>query len=440
VKREDRFSIIDIMRQTPDIPDNCQWAMFLRNHDELTLEMVTDEERDFMYKAYATDDRARINFGIRRRLAPLLTNDRRQIELLNGLLFSLPGTPIIYYGDEIGMGDNIYLGDRNGVRTPFQWNSDRNAGFSTADPQQLFLPVVITPEYHYTTVNVETHRANPNSLMRWMQALVDLRKQSIALTRGKLKFLTPDNEKVLAFIREHESGQTVLVLANLSRRAQYAELDLSPWRGAIPVEMRGETPFPAIGELPYLVTLGPHDFYWFDLTGLKPATAPPARRGVPLSRLPAPDKLMDQPKIRQDFERMLKDYLPKARWFAAKDNTIRNVAIYDIVNVSGVKTPSALVIVNVHYRDLKDKIDTYLLTAALSEGADADRIIAEKPDCVIGIFDLESGGRAIYHEALINTAFSKPLLQTILRHKHSRGRLGALIAGTLKPAEKRALP
>src|SRR5213595_1359719 len=252
LQMEDRFPIIDIMAQTPAIPENCQWAMFLRNHDELTLEMVTDEERDYMYRAYATDPQARINLGIRRRLAPLLGNDRRKIELMLGLLCSLPGTPVLYYGDEIGMGDNFYLGDRNGVRTPMQWSGDRNAGFSRANPQRLYLPVNIDPEYHYEAINVETQQNNPHSLLWWMKRLIAQRRQLRAMSRGSLEFLYPANRRVLAFVRSHEE-ETILVIANLSRFVQYAELDLSAFEGSVPVELFGQIEFPVVGRQPYFI-------------------------------------------------------------------------------------------------------------------------------------------------------------------------------------------
>jgi maltose alpha-D-glucosyltransferase/alpha-amylase len=262
--QEDRFPILDILDQTPPIPSSCQWCLFLRNHDELTLEMVTDEERDYMYQAYARDRTARINLGIRHRLAPLLKNDRRRIELMNALLFSLPGTPVVYYGDEIGMGDNIYLGDRNGVRTPMQWNSDRNAGFSRANPQRLYLPIIIDPEYHYEAVNVEAQQNNPNSLLWWMKRLIALRKQYLAFGRGSIRFLRPDNSKVLAFIREYD-GERILIVANLSRFVQYVQLDLRDFVGVMPEEMFGRTLFPAITDDWYTMTLSPHAFYWFRL-------------------------------------------------------------------------------------------------------------------------------------------------------------------------------
>ncbi|MGC8642108.1 MAG: maltose alpha-D-glucosyltransferase [Isosphaeraceae bacterium] len=262
--QEDRFPIQDIMAQTPAIPDTCQWCLFLRNHDELTLEMVTDEERDYMYRAYTRDRSARINLGIRHRLAPLLRNERRRIELMFALLFSLPGTPVIYYGDEIGMGDNIYLGDRNGVRTPMQWSADRNAGFSRANPQRLYLPVVIDPEYHYETVNVEAQQGNPSSLLWWVKRLVNLRKTFRAFSRGTFRLLRPANTKVLAFIREYQD-ERVLVIANLSRFVQYVQLDLKDYAGSIPEEVLGRTQFPRITDDYYMLTLGPHAFMWFAL-------------------------------------------------------------------------------------------------------------------------------------------------------------------------------
>jgi maltose alpha-D-glucosyltransferase/alpha-amylase len=316
--QEDRFPIIDILDQTPPIPPNCQWCMFLRNHDELTLEMVTDEERDYMYRAYAEDRTARINLGIRRRLAPLLKNDRRRIELMNALLFSMPGTPVIYYGDEIGMGDNIYLGDRNGVRTPMQWSGDRNAGFSRANPQKLYSPVIIDPEYHYETVNVEAQQNNPSSLLWWMKRLIDLRKRFKAFGRGSIKFLRPANPKVLAFIREYEA-ERIMVVANLSRFVQFAELDLREYAGVAPEELFGRTLFPRIGELPYLLTMGPHSFFWFSLPIPTPEvvdTAPiRADAGPPLPVLRGDRPVAErfEPTYRDDLEALLPAFLNRRR-------------------------------------------------------------------------------------------------------------------------------
>jgi maltose alpha-D-glucosyltransferase/alpha-amylase len=264
IRKEDRQPIVDVLRRTPPIPDGCQWALFLRNHDELTLEMVTTEERDYMYQEYARDRRAQLNLGIRRRLAPLLDGNRRRIELMNSLLLSLPGTPIIYYGDEIGMGDNIYLGDRNGVRTPMQWSGDRNAGFSRADPERLALPLIENPLYHYATVNVDAQQRSPASLLNWMRRLIAIRKRLPVFGRGALEVLAPANPRVFAYLRQYEE-RTVLCVANLSRFVQPCELDLRRFAGSVPVEVFGETAFPAIGELPYFLTLGPHSFYWFEL-------------------------------------------------------------------------------------------------------------------------------------------------------------------------------
>ncbi|HEV3057682.1 MAG TPA: maltose alpha-D-glucosyltransferase [Vicinamibacterales bacterium] len=261
---EDRQPITEVMDKTPPIPDNCQWALFLRNHDELTLEMVTDDERDYMYLAYSIDPQARINLGIRRRLAPLVGNSRHRIELLVGLLFSFPGTPIIYYGDEIGMGDNLYLGDRNGVRTPMQWTGDRNAGFSRADPARLYSPVIMDPVYGYPAVNVEAQESDAASLLHWTRNMIGLRKLFKVFGRGTIEFLSPPNRKALAYVRRYRDD-VILCVANLSRTVQPAELDLSAFAGLTPVEMLGYTEFPTIGTAPYFLSLGPYDFYWFEL-------------------------------------------------------------------------------------------------------------------------------------------------------------------------------
>jgi maltose alpha-D-glucosyltransferase/alpha-amylase len=264
LRLEDRKPVVEIVERTPAIPETCQWGIFLRNHDELTLEMVTDVERDYMYEEYARDPVARLNLGIRRRLAPLLEGDRRRVELMNGMLMSLPGSPIIYYGDEIGMGDNIYLGDRNGVRTPMQWNGGWNSGFSTADPERLAQPLISNPLYGYQAVNVESQRRSDHSLLNWMRRLIRVRRSTRVFGRGAIAFLRPANHRVLAYTRSLD-GETVLVVNNLSTTAQVVELDLRHFAGAIPIEMFGHSLFPRIGELPYMLTLGPYDFYWFKL-------------------------------------------------------------------------------------------------------------------------------------------------------------------------------
>ncbi len=264
LRREERRPIIDIIRQTPELPPSCQWGLFLRNHDELTLEMVTDEERDYMYLEYAKDARMRLNLGIRRRLAPLMESGRRQMEMLHSLLLSLPGSPVLYYGDEIGMGDNIYLGDRNGVRTPMQWTGDRNSGFSRCDPERLYAPVNANPVYHYQSVNVETQLRTQTSLLNWVKRLIRVRQKYPVFGRGSIEFLLPENEKILAYVRE-DGDHTILCCNNLSRFAQAAELNLRRFAGLVPIELHGETAFPRIGELPYLLTFAPHGFYWFRL-------------------------------------------------------------------------------------------------------------------------------------------------------------------------------
>lgn len=264
VKLEDRKPIIEILQQTPEIPESCQWFIFLRNHDELTLQMVTDDERDYMYDEYAMDKSMRIYQGIRRRLAPMMNNDRRRIELLNGLLMSMPGTPILYYGDEIGMGDNIYLGDRNGVRTPMQWNGSSNAGFSSSDPERLCAPVISNVVYGHQAVNVDAQERSEHSLLRWMKSLVQLRNSSPVFSRGTIQFLNPSNHRVLAYMRQF-AGETVLVVNNLSSSAQAVELDVQRYKGYVPIEMFGRNLFPRFGNLPYLLTLGPYQFYWFRL-------------------------------------------------------------------------------------------------------------------------------------------------------------------------------
>ncbi len=332
IHMEDRLPLVDIFAQTPAVHPSCQWALFLRNHDELTLEMVTDEERDYMYRAYAHEAAMRINLGIRRRLAPLVDNNRRKIELLNGLLLSLPGTPVLYYGDEIGMGDNVYLGDRNGVRTPMQWDMDRNAGFSRANPQQLVLPVVIDPEYHYESLNVENQQQNSTSLLWWTKRLIALRKRFAAFGRGAIEFLSPSNPRVLAYVRTHETGD-VLIVANLSRFVQCAELDLSPHAGAAPVELFGRTRFPVIGAAPYFVTLGPHGFYWF---ALERPGAVEERLSTP-RLLPAVDASSIDALLLGDERALLDDalreYLDTRRWMARRDRALSVVRIEEAFRI-----------------------------------------------------------------------------------------------------------
>ena len=317
IAQEDRFPITDILRQTPDIPANCQWALFLRNHDELTLEMVTDVERDYLWSTYANDPRARINVGIRRRLAPLMDNDRRKIELMNSLLLSFPGTPIIYYGDEIGMGDNIYLGDRNGVRTPMQWTPDRNGGFSRADPARLYAPTIMDPVYGYEAVNVEAQSRSLSSLLSATKRLIAVRKSTLAFGRGTMTFIRPENRSVLCYVRQYRD-EVILCVANLSRSAQATELDLSAFKDRIPLEMLGRTRFPPIGELPYMITLAPYGFYWFELQE-RDKSAPVVQRAVPEFEtlvVPLNATWVSLARERGVFERdVLPGHLARSRWY-----------------------------------------------------------------------------------------------------------------------------
>ncbi|MGA2291280.1 maltose alpha-D-glucosyltransferase [Bradyrhizobium sp.] len=317
IAQEDRFPITDILRQTPDIPANCQWALFLRNHDELTLEMVTDVERDYLWSTYANDPRARINVGIRRRLAPLMDNDRRKIELMNSLLLSFPGTPIIYYGDEIGMGDNIYLGDRDGVRTPMQWSPDRNGGFSRADPARLYAPTIMDPVYGYEAVNVEAQSRSLSSLLSATKRLISVRKSTLAFGRGSMTFIRPANRSVLAYIRQYRD-EVILCIANLSRSAQATELDLSPWKDRVPLEMLGRSSFPAIGELPYMITLGPYGFYWFQLRERDKSerTSPSVVPEFETLVVPVGATWVSLARTRGVFEcDVLPGFLARARWY-----------------------------------------------------------------------------------------------------------------------------
>ena len=353
LRQEDRFPILDILAQTPELPETSQWALFLRNHDELTLEMVTEEERAFMYSVYAEQDAARINLGIRRRLAPLLHNDRRRIELLNGLLFSLPGTPVMYYGDEIGMGDNMYLGDRDGVRTPMQWSTDRNAGFSQATAQQLYLPLIVDPEYHHASVHVDAQQQNPSSLLTWMKQLIALRKRSAAFGRGSLELLQPSNHAILAFIRRYEDEQ-ILVVANLSRFAQQVELDLGAYAGCVPIELFGRTRLLPIGEQPYAVLLAPHAFVWLALETPDDGTA--RRRTASPAARPVIELRQDWHELfggaaRAELEAVLPGFLASQPWFGGKTRTLLDTRMVDVVPLSDGATPSYLTQVAVTYAD-----------------------------------------------------------------------------------------
>ena len=424
IQTEDRFPILDILQQTPVIPENCQWGIFLRNHDELTLEMVTDEERDYMYRVYAQDPQARINLGIRRRLAPLLRNNRRRMELMNGLLFSLPGSPILYYGDEIGMGDNVYLGDRNGVRTPMQWSSDRNAGFSRANPQRLYLPIIIDPEYHYEASNVDAQQHNPHSFLWWMKRLIALRKRHKAFGRGTLEFLYPENPKILAFLRRYHD-ECILVVVNLARFVQYVELDLTAFRGIQPVEMFGRVTFPPIGDLPYLLTLGPHSFFWFTLDAPRTVEAgvvAPADT-VPTLRVRGPCTQVFQ-AAREELASLLAQYLKGRRWFGGKARQIQSITIPEIVHFPYGTVVAHLTSIVVAYVD--GSPETYVLPLLVATGEAAQRVQQEMSQVIVARLEGEDEVGVLY-EAIGEGTFCDALLDAITRRRRYRGTLGELV-------------
>lgn len=449
LRQEDRLPITDIMLQTPPIPETCQWGLFLRNHDELTLEMVTDEERDYMYFAYSADPRMRVNAGIRRRLAPLVDNNRRRIELLNSILLSFPGTPIVYYGDEIGMGDNIYLGDRNGVRTPMQWTSDRNAGFSKCDPARLYLPVIMDPVYGYQAVNVEAQQSDQSSLLHWTRNMIALRKLFKVFGRGSLRFLTPANRKTLAYLRELErndgSREIVLCLANLSRFAQPLSLDLAEYAGMEPVEMLGYVPFPTITGDPYSITLAPYSFLWLEL---QPASEreehqPEERiefteatgeiasdQAVALDTLTQGWPALLAGKARTLLESALPAWLSRQRWFGAKTRMIQSARVVDWVQMpsadsaqnaissgrdmpAGITLPPAVAFVQITYADGISEV--YQLPVALSAGADAEEIIANHSQSIIAPVTSPLGA-AVFYDAVVREDFRQSLLGLIQRN------------------------
>jgi maltose alpha-D-glucosyltransferase/alpha-amylase len=439
IHMEDRFPVIDILQQTPEIPPTCQWALFLRNHDELTLEMVTDEERDYMYRVYAHDPQARVNLGIRRRLAPLLGNDRRRIELMNGLLFSLPGTPVLYYGDEIGMGDNYYLGDRNAVRTPMQWSADRNAGFSRANPQRLYLPVIIDPEYHYETVNVEAQSNNPHSLLWWMRRLIALRKRFKAFGRGSLEFLYPENRKVLAFLRHYEE-EHLLVVANVSRFVQYVDLDLSKFRGLVPVELFGRTEFPPIGDPPYRLTLGPHGFYWFalerrplggaiELHGPASEASPIELPGDPLAILHD-----ENHPARSALEERIPAFLQSRRWFGGKARRIKGVHRVEAIPLESPGSEAAIAIFRVEY--VTGSADRYLVPLRIALGDRAEQIRSNLPQAIVAPLRwVDGSGRridGILYDALEDASIGVSLYEAVARRRHLRGLDGEVVGSTLR--------
>ncbi|MDX2243614.1 MAG: maltose alpha-D-glucosyltransferase [Leptolyngbyaceae cyanobacterium bins.302] len=440
LRMEDTFPITDILQQTPTIPDNCQWGLFLRNHDELTLEMVTDEDRDYMYRVYAQDPEMRVNLGIRRRLAPLLGNDRRQIELLNSLLLALPGTPVLYYGDEIGMGDNVYVGDRNGVRTPMQWSGDRNAGFSRANPHRLYLPLIADSEYHYATVNVETQRANPNSLLNSMKRLIATRKRFEALGKGDFELLHPDNRKVIAFTRGYGDEQ-ILIVANLSRFVQTVELDLAHFEGRIPVEIFGRSQFPAISQSPYFLSLGAYAFYWFTLkpnaVSLHPQGNIPTiqvSNAEQVFQLLQSDAWLSRSDLKNHLESCLPDYLTRYRWFEGRTRTVQTAQIVEAIALPYKDRPAYLVWLRVDYT--QGNPHTYLLCLGCAKGDDARDLLNVSPQAVIVRLQATDSQEPVvlfdFVPATDSTdadkAFFPMLLNAIAQNQQFQGQLGKLAA------------
>ncbi len=421
IAQEERHPIVEIMDQTPDIPDACQWAIFLRNHDELTLEMVTSRERDYMYRMYAAEPRARINLGIRRRLAPLMENDIVRIQLVNSLLLSMPGSPIIYYGDEIGMGDNIFLGDRNGVRTPMQWSPDRNAGFSRADPQRLYFPPIMDAVYGYEAVNVEAQTRDPSSLLNWMKRMLAVRKTTRAFGRGTLRFLRPGNRKVLAYLREHE-GDVILCVANMARTAQPVELDLAAYKGLVPVEMSGRVAFPPIGDLPYLLSLSGHGFYWFRLTA---DTSPPvwheerlAPEDLPVLVLfdgwntffrdrVVPWRIGMAERVRASLETdALPRYLTRQRWYASKGEALARAILVEHVEIATGERQSLLAVVEVPGQE---EAIRYFLPLTLAWEQEEERMRTLQPAVVARVRQQANVG--VLADAFADEAFCHALVE-----------------------------
>jgi maltose alpha-D-glucosyltransferase / alpha-amylase len=420
VRQGIRRPIVEIIERTPEIPEDCQWCMFLRNHDELTLEMVTDEERDYMYREYAADPRMRLNLGIRRRLEPLMENDRRKIELLNSILFTMPGTPIIYYGDEIGMGDNIYLGDRDGVRTPMQWSPDRNAGFSRAEPQRLYLPVITDSVYGFNGVNVEAQERSPFSLLNWMKRLIQVRKAHRAFGRGTIEFLRPENETVLAYLREHE-GDVILVVNNLSGSAQPVRLELGRFAGCVPVELLGHTEFLPIEETPYSLTLGPYGFFWFALR--RPAAD---RRGLDEEQLAALARewseqdaalMATSDTVAGLLAELSPDWLVQQRWFRSKARAIASVEHYDYAATASERGPRVLLAI-IRVRFSEGSPEYYLLPLTLRPPLGAQ----EEP---LAILKVATASREVsLYDALSDPASARALVGLIGAGGELRGGFG----------------
>ncbi len=411
---EDREPIIDILEQTPDLPENCQWGIFLRNHDELTLEMVTDHERDYMYRTYAIEKRARLNLGIRRRLAPLMENNKRKIELMNVLLMSLPGTPIIYYGDEIGMGDNIYLNDRDGVRTPMQWNPDRNGGFSKCSPHQLYLPCITEPLYHYTSLNAELQSSNPSSLLNWMKDLMYFRRRHYSFSRGNLRFLNSDNKRVISFIRKFENEE-ILVVANLSTHSQYVKLDLSSYAGEIPLEIFGQQPFLRITKRPYKITLSPWGYFWLLLKKVE-QTIDTTIDGLPTISLNGDIQDVFNTATRNSIEEILPHFLNKCRWYAGKSKIIKRVQFKEIAK--GLNKGTYLSFISVKYNEGFN--DLYFIPMAIQNVKDFE-FDYEKQTHICLIQDSDSNQTWVLFDFSVHPDYQKTLLNYFFTNRKQRG-------------------
>jgi maltose alpha-D-glucosyltransferase/alpha-amylase len=440
LRQEERHPIVEIMNQTPEIPSICQWAIFLRNHDELTLEMVTDDERDYMYAQYAADPQMRLNLGIRRRLAPLMENSRRRIELMNSLLFSMPGTPVIYYGDEIGMGDNVYLGDRNGVRTPMQWSSDRNGGFSRCDPGRLFLPAIMDPVYGYDAINVEAQERAPFSLLHWMKRMIALRKQQRVFGRGSIQFIPTANRKVLTYTRRFEND-IVLCVANLARTVQPVEIPLRDFVGLTPVEMLGRTEFPRIGEQPYFLTLAPYGFYWFQLqevvTPMTARTAPAPEERVSVPALFAGvvwDSVLDG-SMREIIEKhALVPFLERQRWFGGKARGLMRARFADWTTLRGGAHPAFLTIVDAEYRD--GGHECYVLPLAMSSDREARAVEEHYPGALIA--RITGARKGALYDGLYDDGTCATLLASIQEERTVPMRHGVVQADNVDLTPQRA--
>jgi maltose alpha-D-glucosyltransferase / alpha-amylase len=423
LRMEDRFPIVDIMEQTPRIPDVCQWAIFLRNHDELTLEMVSDEERDYMYKAFASDPRKRVNVGIRRRLFPLLGGDTRSIEMLNFLLFSMPGTPIVYYGDEIGMGDNYYLGDRDGVRTPMQWSPDKNAGFSNADPQKLFLPVVIDYNYHYTTVNVENQERHPTSFLWWKRRVINKRRQYKAFGRGSIRFINTSNPKVLAFVREY-MDETILVVVNLSRYSQHVELDLHEFSGCVPMEVFSRNDFPVVTDEPWPFSMQFKNYFWFELRkqGKESAAEP---QGLDVLDFTGQEWLEMKTPLQDAVKQRLYGFIFQHKWFTGDARKLRDVRVVDVVPVKNNKIPAYLFVVQLDL--IEAEKDIFIMPVSYQVNDHAAEFRTKHPEAIISSAKVDGNDAILY-----DGAFDNELLVGLFGLMSKRSKLKGLHQGEIE--------